>query len=494
MRESDIPIVVKIPEKVKAGGAKGYYCKQIFSIIIQRSELMRSNQKRAEAVSQGELFRKRKSEMTTGERVGLLQEKLYCKAKQELDYRFYVLYDKVFIPYVLSEAYKRVKASDGSPGKDGQSFEQIEQGGLDEFLEELREELRKRTYKPEAVKRVWIPKANGKLRPLGIPVIRDRVAQMACKLVIEPIFEADFEDSSYGFRPNRSSKDAMGAIKGYLQKGKTEVLDADLSGYFDTIPHDKLKKVLELRIADKRLLHLISLWLKSPIIEDGRYHKNNGKGTPQGGVISPLLSNIYLHLIDRIVNNSKSVFYKTGVKIVRYADDFILIGEKVSQQAKEKLKELLTRMGLILNETKTRELDATKASFDFLGFTIRYDKGIKGQSKRYWNIVPSAKSAQKVRGKIRTYLKSGGHYPASQIAEGLNEILRGWLNYYDVPGVSYSSKSKRDLRYYLVEKLGRYYNRKSQRKSRLYGNRAYEMLVHKYGMIDPTKYAVARRL
>jgi group II intron reverse transcriptase/maturase len=455
---------------------------------------MRSNQKRAEPVSQGELFRKRKGEMATGERVGLLQEKLYCKAKQERAYRFYVLYDKVFIPYVLSEAYKRVKASGGSPGKDGQSFEQIEQSGLEAFLEDLREDLRKRSYKPEAVKRVWIPKANGKLRPLGIPVIRDRVAQMACKLVIEPIFEADFEDSSYGFRPNRSSKDAMGAIKGNLQKGKTEVLDADLSGYFDTIPHDKLKKVLKLRIADPRLLHLISLWLKSPVIEDGKHRRSGGKGTPQGGVISPLLSNIYLHLIDRIVNNGNSVFYRTGVKIVRYADDFILMGERISQQAKEKIKELLRKMGLTLNESKTRDLDATKAPFNFLGFTIRYDKGIKGQGKRYWNIVPSVKSEQKVREKIRTYLQTGGHYPATKVAEGLNEILRGWLNYYDVPGVSYPSKSKRDLRYYLVEKLGRYYNRKSQRKSRLYGSQAYEMLVHKYAMIDPTKYAAARRL
>jgi RNA-directed DNA polymerase len=213
-----------------------------------------------------------------------------------------VLYDKVFIPYILWEAYRRVRANDGSPGVDGKTFEDIEKEGLGKFIEDLREDLRKQTYKPSAVKRVWRPKANGGQRPLGIPTIRDRVAQMACKLVIEPIFEADFEDSSYGFRPNRSAKDAMQAIKGHLQEGKTEVLDADLSSYFDTIPHDKLNKTLELRITDKRIIRLINLWLKSPVRENGQDTGKRNDGTPQGGVISPLLANIYMHLVDR---NSK---------------------------------------------------------------------------------------------------------------------------------------------------------------------------------------------
>ena len=455
---------------------------------------MFKNQDRTEPVRQTELFKVRKRDMPSGERVRLLQEKLYYKAKQERKYKFYVLYDKVLIGYVLQEAYKRVKASGGSPGHDGQTFEAVEEYGLEKFLEELREDLRKQTYKPEAVKRIWIPKANGGERPIGIPIIRDRVAQMACKLIIEPIFEADFEDSSYGFRPNRSAQDAMKVVKGYLTEGNNEVLDADLSAYFDTIPHEKLKKTLEMRIADPRILRLIKLWLKSPVIEKGKNLGKSNKGTPQGGVISPLLANIYMHLVDRIVNSTGSVFEQAGIKIVRFADDFILIGKKLTQEAIDKLRELLARMDLVLNETKTHEVNALEEPFGFLGFTIRYDKDIRGRSKKYWNIIPAAKSEKKAREKIRAYLKTGGHYGPQKVADELNAIIRGWLNYYDVPKVSYSAMSKRRLRYYLINKLYRYYNRKSQRRSRLYGSQAYEILVQKYGLIDPTKYAVAGHL
>lgn len=455
---------------------------------------MFSNQQHVEAGKQGTLFKKKRREMTPAERVGMLQEKLYCKAKQERDCKFYVLYDKVFIPYMLQEAYRRVKANGGSPGIDRKTFEDIESYGVEKFLLELGEDLRRQTYKPSAVKRVWIPKANGGQRPLGIPTIRDRVAQMSCKLVIEPIFEADFEDSSYGFRPNRSAQDAMKAIKAYLQQGKTEVLDADLSSYFDTIPHDKLNKTLELRITDKRMIRLINLWLKSPVNEEGKNTGSKSEGTPQGGVISPLLANIYMHLLDRIVNNTKSLFHQAGIKIVRYADDFVLMGKKITQQAKEKLQELLDRMGLKLNETKTRHIEAKEESFKFLGFTVRYDKDRKGRNKRYWNIEASDKSEKKVRDKIREFLNEGGHYGPQKVADGLNPIIRGWLNYFDVPGVSYPAMNKRKLRYYLYEKLNRYYNRKSQRKSRLYGQRAFEILVNKYSLIDPTIYFVKAHL
>lgn len=450
---------------------------------------MFKNQQSTEPVVQ-----KRKRDMSSGERVRLLQEKLYCKAKQERGYRFYVLYDKVFIPYILAEAYERLRASGGSPGKDGQTFEAIEEYGLEKFLDELREDLRKQTYQPEAVKRIWIPKANGGERPLGIPTIRDRVAQMACKLVIEPLFEADFEDSSYGFRPNRSAQDAIQAIKGHLTEGKTEVLDADLSAYFDTIPHDKLKRTLELRIADPRILRLIKLWLQCPVIEKGKNLGRSNKGTPQGGVISPLLANIYMHLVDRIVNNTNSLFQQAGIKIVRYADDFILMGKEITQEATDKLRELLARMDLVLNETKTHQVKAEEESFSFLGFTIRYDNDMRGRKKKYWNIIPAAKSEMKVREKIRAYLQTGGHYAPQRVVVGLNAILRGWLNYFDIPEVSYPAMSKRRLRYYLINKLYRYYNRKSQRRSRLYGRQAYEVLVRKYGLIEPTKFSVKRPL
>lgn len=448
------------------------------------------DQENVGAEVQGELFKRRRSEIPDAERVSILQEKLYQKAKQERGYVFYVLYDKMFIPYMLREAWKSVKSNDGAPGVDGMTIEKVEDYGVDIYLKELGEELRRQTYKPQAVKRVKIPKANGGERPLGIPTVRDRIAQTVCKMILEPIFEADFEDSSYGFRPERSSKDAITAIKEHLKAGKTEIYDADLSKYFDTIPHDKLQIALKQRIADPRILKLINKWLKVSVYEDGQYKsgKDNHTGTPQGGVISPLLANIYLHLLDRIVNNRQSLFSKHGVRMVRYADDFVLMGKQLPEEIIEKLKSLLHRMGLSLNEGKTRKIDARTDIFSFLGFTIRYDKDIKGRDFRYWNIVPSKKSEQKIRDKVKEYLLTHGHYKADAIADGLNTILRGWLNYFSITGVCYPAMSKRRLRVYLINRLYRYYNRKSQRDSRLYGLKAFEILTAKFGLIDPSKY------
>jgi RNA-directed DNA polymerase len=443
-----------------------------------------------ETAKQGELFKKGKRSMSAAERVSQLQEKLYCKSKQERKYKFYVLYDKMYIGYMLEEGYRRVKASDGAAGVDRQDFAGIEERGLEQFLKELGEDLRKRTYHPSAVKRIWIDKADGSKRPIGIPTIRDRVAQMVCKLIIEPIFEADFEECSYGFRPERSSKDAMKVIKEHLQSGKTEVLDADLSAYFDTIPHGKLQITLEQRISDPRMLQLINLWLKSPVYENGEYTggKKQKTGTPQGGVISPLLANIYMNLVDRIVNDSRKLFYQAGIKIVRYADDFVLMGKSITQEAEDKLREILDRMGLKLNEGKTRKVQAKKTAFNFLGFTVRYDRDILGRNKGYWNIIPGHKSGKKIREKVHDFLGRSGHLAPRLVTQGLNGLIRGWLNYYDIPGVSYPAMSKRMLRQYLYQRLNRYYNRKSQRRSSLYGQQAFEKLVYKYGLIDPTKY------
>lgn len=448
------------------------------------------DQENVGAEVQGELFKRRRSEIPDAERVSILQEKLYQKAKQERGYVFYVLYDKMSIPYMLREAWKSVKSNDGAPGVDGITIGKVVEYGVDIYLKELGEELRKQTYKPQAVKRVMIPKANGGQRPLGIPTVRDRIAQTVCKMILEPIFEADFEDSSYGFRPNRSSKDAITAIKENLKQGKAEVYDADLSKYFDTIPHDKLHIALKQRIADPRMLKLITKWLKVSVYEDGQYKsgKGNNIGTPQGGVISPLLANIYLHLLDRIVNNPTSLFWKHGIRMVRYADDFVMMGTTLPDEITERLKSLLNRMGLTINETKTRQIDARKESFNFLGFTIRYDNDIKGRNTKYWNIMPSKKSEQKIRDKVREYLKTHGHYKAQDVAIGLNSIMRGWLNYFDINGISYPTMSKRRLRLYLFNSLYRYYNRKSQRKCRLYGHNAFETLITKFGLIDPSKY------
>jgi len=448
------------------------------------------------ANEQDELFKRKKKEMPDAERVLSFQCKLYQKAKQERDCKFYVLYDKMFLPHMLREAWKQVKSNGGSSGVDGVSITDVEKYGVNEYLSELGEELRKQTYQPKAVKRVMIPKANGGERPLGIPTVKDRIAQTVCKMILEPIFEADFEDISYGFRPERGAKDAIKTIKTNLQMGKVNVLDADMSKYFDTIPHDKLMITLKQRISDPRMLKLIIKWLKAPIFEDNQFKggKRNKVGTPQGGVISPLLSNIYLHLLDRIVNNPKSLFSKYGIKIVRYADDFVLMGEKINQQAIEKLKELINRMGLTINESKTRLVEAKQEAFHFLGFTMSYDKDTKGRNIRYWNVTPSKKSEQKIRDKVKEYLKSHGHSNVYTVTNDLNAILRGWLNYFDIQGVSYPAMSKRRLRYYLSNSIYRYYNRKSQRKCRLYGQNAYETLVQKYGLIDPTKHSLNTQL
>lgn len=432
--------------------------------------------------------------MSSSERVQEYQRKLYLKAKQEKDFRFYILYDKIFLQYILTESWQRVKANGGSAGVDGVTCEGIEQEGVDKFLKKLSEELRQQTYHPSAVKRVWIPKSNGSKRPLGIPTIRDRVAQMACKLVIEPIFEADFEDCSYGFRPKRSAQDAITKIKEHLKTGKTEVYDADLSKYFDTIPHDKLMIALQERISDKRVLRLIGKWLKAPVYEDGQYKggKKNKEGVPQGGVISPLLSNLYLNLLDRIVNSTKSTFRKAGIMLVRYADDFVLMGRTLEETSLNKLRALLSRMGLTLNEEKSKQISARETPFHFLGFVFRYDRSIKNpQGSKFWNVKPSEKSNKKIRESLGMALKRMGHYKPEMLVRELNAIIRGWLNYFEIKEVSYPYIAKKKLTYYLRLRLAKYFNRKSQRKSRLYRKQAFELLVRKYGLIDPIKYQPA---
>ena len=452
---------------------------------------MKRSQNSVESGEQLRLFKKRRKDMSTEERVSVLQEKLYQKAKQDKSFKFYVLYDKMFLSYMLTEAWKQVKSNDGTAGIDGVTITEVEQRGIDSYLEELGEELRKQTYRPQAVKRVMIDKEGGTgQRPLGIPTVKDRIAQTVCTMILEPIFEADFKECSHGFRPERSTKDAIAAVKAHLKDGKTDILDADISKYFDTIPHEKLMKALKERIADPRLLKLIESWLKVPVFENGQFKggKKNHMGTPQGGVISPLLSNIYLHLLDRFIVHPDNLFYKYGVEIVRYADDFVLMGKKIPEVAIGKLQHLLSRMGLTLNGTKTRQIEARERSFDFLGFTIRYDKDLFVANKRYWNIEASAKSEKKIRHKVSDYLKTHGHSPAKDLVSGLNSRVIGWLNNFEVKGVSYPAMNRRMLRHHLMHSLNRYFKRKSQRKCRLYGQNAFEVLVQKFGLVDPTKY------
>ena len=444
-----------------------------------------SNQQNSQKAIEGR--QKKRCEMNSRERLQQLQRKLYLKAKQAPEYKFYILYDKVFLDYVLKESYRIVKSRGGGAGIDNVGFQEIEAIGLESYLSGIADQLRSRRYRPAAIKRVWIAKATGGRRPLGIPTIRDRIVQAACKLIIEPIFEADFEDSSYGFRPKRSAHGAIKAIKRHLQSGKSEVYDADLRGYFDSIPHDKLLKVLSERISDKRILWLIKLWLKAPVYEDGNYSsgKKRKAGTPQGGVLSPLLANIYLHLLDRIVNNPKSVFARYGIELIRYADDFILMGHLIPEMVLSRLHELLRRMGLRINPEKSKRVNAKESPFDFLGYTVRYDRSIYDTRKRFWHIKPSEASQRRMRQSINMLLKRIGHYGPDDVVRSLNERLRGWLNYYDIPGVSYTKIARRKLNWYMRHRLNRYYNRKSQRKSRLYRQQAFKILVDKYGLIDP---------
>lgn len=451
---------------------------------------MENDQKNIGAGVQTELIKRRRSEVPDAERVKTLQGKLYQKAKQEKSYKFYILYDKIFLSYMLREAWQQVRINQGAAGIDGITISDIEANDIDNYLQELSEELRKRTYKPQAVKRVMIPKANGGERPLGIPIVRDRIVQTVCKMIIEPIFEADFEDSSYGFRPQRSSKDAMKAIKEHLKNGKTEVLEADLSKFFDSIPHEKLMLTLKERIADPRILQLIYSWLKAPVKEKNGMSggKKNKTGTPQGGVISPLLANVYLHLLDRIINSTRSEFNKLGISIVRYADDFVLMAKSIPEIVIDKLRTLLDRMGLSLNAEKTKRINAQESAFNFLGFTVRYSNDLYVANKKYWEIMPSKQSEIKVKTKISDYLSTHGHLPGSEIGKGLNLILRGWLNYFEIKGVCYTKLSRGRLRYYLSNKLYRYYRRKSQRRSKLYEQDAFTQLVNKFNLIDPSKF------
>ncbi|TKB77748.1 MAG: group II intron reverse transcriptase/maturase [Nitrospira sp.] len=376
--------------------------------------------------------------LTTPESIRTLQRKLYAKAKQEPAYRFYALYDKLYRADTLSHAWRLVKANKGSPGVDGISFEAIENGeGIETFLRGLARDLKDKTYRAQPVRRVMIPKADGSLRPLGIPTIRDRVAQMAVKLIIEPIFEADFCEHSYGFRPQRSAHDAVEDIAKVLWAGHTQVIDADLSKYFDSIPHAKLLAVVAERIVDGGILRLIKQWLKAPVIgEDERGVKKtvgggkaNSQGTPQGGVISPLLANCYLHILDRIWQR-QNLKGKLKAHLVRYADDFVVLCAKGVEEALRVVRHVLERLGLMLNEAKTKVVDATEASFNFLGYSIRMSRG-RQSGKPYPHVCPSDKSLKKIKAKL-TALTGRELTPIAldKIVGNVNRSLRGWANYF----------------------------------------------------------------
>jgi RNA-directed DNA polymerase len=314
--------------------------------------------------------------LTTPDKIRSLQRKLYCKAKAEPTFRFYLLYDKIYREDILFHAYRLARVNAGAPGVDGMTFAQIEKQGLEAWLAGLRAELVSKIYRPDPVRRVMIRKANGGERPLGIPTIRDRVIQTAAKIVIEPIFEADFEDNAYGYRPARGAVDAVKEVHRHLCRGYADVVDADLSQYFDTIPHSELIKSVARRVVDRNVLRLIKMWLRAPIEErdaDGIRRmisgKGNTRGTPQGGVASPLLANIYMNrfLKHWRLTGSGDTFY---AHVVSYADDFVILSRGRAAEALAWTKAVMTKLGLTINEAKTSLRNARQERFDFLGYSF----------------------------------------------------------------------------------------------------------------------------
>jgi RNA-directed DNA polymerase len=373
--------------------------------------------------------------LKTPESIRQLQRKLYVAAKQQPERRFHQLYDKIYRADILEYAYALARSNAGAPGVDGVRFEDIESKGLEEWLEGLRKELHDKTYKPSPVRRVMMAKPGGGERPLGIPTIRDRVAQTAAKLIVEPIFEADFEQTAYGYRPRRSAEDAVREVHRLLSQGYTDVVDADLTKYFDTIPHHELMQSVARRIVDRQMLKLIKAWLKVSVEERderGNRRMSGGKGskmgTPQGGVISPVLANIYMHRFLRAWRErGKGEQYQA--RIVNYADDFVILSRGQAAQALKWTRGAIAAIYLSLNETKTCIRNARQERFNFLGYSFGPERYRK-DGHWYLAAQPCDRAIKWVKERVGALLRPSNQDPWDNVVRRLNSILRGWANYF----------------------------------------------------------------